>query len=136
MTQLDSEIPSWKDNLVRAERSLYDQVLFDSEIERAFVQGLEKDERVKLYVKLPHWFTVDTPIGKYNPDWAIVWEPRDEHGQPTGEELLYLVRETKENAELDELRPDEARKIRCGKRHFEDALRVNYAVVSSVDQLP
>lgn len=136
MTQFDSEIPSWKDNLVRAERSLYDQVLFDSEIERAFVQGLEKDERVKLYVKLPQWFTVDTPIGKYNPDWAIVWEPRDEHGQPTGEELLYLVRETKASAEPDKLRPAEAHKILCGKRHFEDALQVNYAVVSSVDQLP
>ena len=54
---------------------------------------------------------VDTPIGTYNPDGPIVMEPRDEHGQPTGEQLPYLVRETKATTDLDKLHPDEARKI-------------------------
>jgi type III restriction enzyme len=84
---------------------------------------------------LPGWFVVPTPIGEYNPDWAIVWQPHDEHGEATGEPLLYLVRETKSDTELEKLRPDEARKIRCGERHFREALGVNYAVVRRADEL-
>ena len=83
---------------------------------------LERRDDVKLYLKLPNWFIVPTPIGEYNPDWAIVMEQRDEHGRPADDQLLYLVRETKDTTNLNELRPDEARKIHCGARHFEDAL--------------
>ena len=66
------------------------------EVEKRFVEGLEKRDDVKLYLKLPRWFTVPTPVGNYNPDWAIVLEERDAHGQATDKPLLYLVRETKE----------------------------------------
>ena len=135
MTQLDIEIPGWEDYLWPAERSVYDLVVYDSEIERQFVEGLEHRDDVKLYLKLPAWFTVDTPIGEYNPDWAIVMEERDEHGQPTGEELLYLVRETKDTTNLAELRPDERRKVHCGERHFRE-LAVDYKVVTSAHELP
>jgi type III restriction enzyme len=114
---------------------VYDQVPFESEIERAFVEGLEKRDDVRLYLKLPAWFVVDTPIGTYNPDWAIVLEPRDEFGKPTGEQKLYLVRETKATSDLSKLRPDEAAKIRCGQRHFTDALGVNYRVVTDAREL-
>ena len=76
-----------------------------------------------------------TPIGEYNPDWAVVVEPRDAHGEPTGEQMLYLVRETNGTTNLDELRPDEARKIRCGEKHFKDALGVDYKVVKSAEEL-
>lgn len=131
MTQFE-DIPGWSDNLVPAEHSVYDNVIYESEIEKAFVEGLEHREDVKLYVKLPGWFTVPTPVGEYNPDWAIVLEPRDEFGKPSGEELLYLVRETKSSPDLEELRLDEARKIKCGVRHFRDALGVNYDVVSDI----
>lgn len=136
MTQFEAEIESWTDYLMPAEHSVYDQVIFDSETEKLFAEGLEKRDDVKLYLKLPGWFTVDTPIGTYNPDWAIVMEPRDEYGQATEEQLLYLVRETKDTTNLDALRPDEARKIRCGQRHFNDALKVSYRVVSSASELP
>jgi len=125
MTQFE-DIPGWSDNLVPAAHSVYDYVVYESGIEKAFVEGLERREDVKLYVKLPGWFTVPTPVGEYNPDWAIVLEPRDEFGKPTGEELLYLVRETKDTTDLAELRLDEARKIRCGERHFRETLRVDY----------
>jgi type III restriction enzyme len=135
MTQLDVEIPGWEDYLWPAERSVYDHVLYESEIERQFVESLEHRDDVKLYLKLPTWFTVDTPIGEYNPDWAIVMEERDEHGQPTGEELLYLVRETKDTTNLAELRPDERRKVLCGERHFRE-LRVDYKVVTAAYELP
>ena len=131
MSQLDIEIETWTEYLIPAKRSLYDHVVSDSEIEKDFVEGLEKRDDVKLYLKLPSFFTVQTPIGEYNPDWAIVLEPRDVHGDPTGEQMLYLVRETKSTTNLDELRPDEVRKVRCGEQHFKEALGVDYKVVTS-----
>ena len=109
--------------------------VFDSETERKFVEGLEKLDPVKLYVKLPAFFKVPTPIGSYNPDWAIVVEPRDSDGEPTGEQLLYLVRETKSSTKLNDLRPDEVRKIRCGIRLFKDVLGIDYKVVTKADNL-
>jgi type III restriction enzyme len=136
MTQLEEETENWLDYMIPANRSIYDHVVYDSEVEKSFVEGLEKRDDVKLYLKLPNWFTVLTPVGEYNPDWAIVMEERDEHGNPTDKPLLYLVRETKDTHVLDELRPDERRKIICGERHFKDALKVNYKVVTSVNELP
>lgn len=137
VTQFEAELDAWVDYLVPAKRaSLYDHVLFESEIERKFAQGLDDRDDVRLYVKLPKWFTVNTPIGEYNPDWAIVFEPRDSTGESTGERLLYLVRETKDPDWRTSLRPDERRKIYCGERHFRDALDGDYKVVSSASELP
>lgn len=135
MTHLDTEIESWEDYLIPAPHSVYDQVIYDSEVEKAFVKGLEKRDDVKLYLKLPKWFTVPTPVGYYNPDWAIVVEERDQFGEPINRPLLYLVRETKDTTHLDDLRPDERRKILCGKNHFQDALGVNYRVVTTSEEL-
>jgi restriction endonuclease len=67
----------------------------------------------------------------------VVLEPRDQFGRPTGEELLYLVRETKDSADLTRLRPEEAMKVRCGEKHFSGALGVPYRVVTrAADVLP
>jgi type III restriction enzyme len=134
MSQLIDEIPGWLDHLVAAERSVYDHIVWESNIEREFVEDLENDDRIKFYVKLPGWFTVDTPVGTYNPDWAIVMEDRDEHGDVT--ETLYLVRETKSDNWKTSLRPNEVRKIVCGERHFTGALGVSYRVVSKTGDLP
>ena len=130
MSQLDLEIETLAEYLIPAERSLYDPVICDSKNEKQFVEGLENRKDVKLYLKLPSFFKVPTPIGSYNPDWAIVVEDIDEFGQPTGKEKFYLVRETKDTINLDELRPDEKRKINCGKKHFGEALGVDYEVVN------
>lgn len=135
MRQLDAEIESWREYLIPAPHSVYDQVIYDSDVEKAFVAGLEKRDDVKLYLKLPRWFMVPTPIGNYNPDWAIVVEERDEHGQPANKPLLYLVRETKSTTDLDDLHPDERRKILCGASHFKEALGVDYRVVTTSDKL-
>ena len=135
MTQFEAEIESWKEYLEPAEKALYDQVIYESEVERQFVRDLERMKEVRLYVKLPRWFVVPTPIGEYNPDWAIVWQPHDEHGEPSGEPMLYLVRETKSTIEREALRPDERRKLRCGERHFREALGVSYKVVTNVREL-
>ena len=132
MTQF-TDIPGWEDNLVPSPHSIYDNTVFDSAIEKEFVEGLEHRDDVKLYVKLPGWFTVPTPIGEYNPDWAIVLEKKNEDDEI--EDVLYLVRETKGTRNLDELRPDEKRKILSGKKHFKDALGVNYEVVTTAQDL-
>ncbi len=135
MTQLDAEIESWNEYLIPAPHSVYDQVIYDSDVEKKFVEGLEKRDDVKLYLKLPRWFTVPTPVGNYNPDWAIVIEERDAFGQPANRPLLYLVRETKSTTDLDDLLPDERRKILCGESHFQEALGVDYRVVTTSDRL-
>ncbi len=136
MCQFETSIETWNDYLIPAKRSIYDKVIFDSETERKFVEGLEKLNPVKLYVKLPAFFKIPTPIGTYNPDWAIVVDPRDpDDRESMGEQLLYLVRETKSSTTPDDLRPDEVRKIRCSIRHFKDLLGVNYKVVTKADNL-
>lgn len=134
MTQLE-DIPTWKEYLIPAAHSVYDGVIYDSDVEKRFVEGLEKRDDVILYLKLPGWFKVSTPIGNYNPDWAIVMEDRDEFGEAQGKPLLYLVRETKDTTHLEELRADERRKILCGKSHFQHTLGVGYKVVSKVEEL-
>jgi type III restriction enzyme len=81
---------------------------------------------VKLFVKLPSWFKIDTPIGPYNPDWAFVTER---------EEKLYFVRETKSTLDSDERRTKENQKIACGRKHF-GTLGVDYDVVTSLADVP
>lgn len=138
-TQFAEEIQTWEDYLVPSEEiagvggtHLYDGVIWDSPtIEKPFAEGLERMANVKLYVKLPSWFTIDTPIGRYNPDWAIVMEDSE-----NVEERLYLVRETKGSLNLNDLRPDEKRKIICGRKHFGEALSTDYRVVTAPSQLP
>jgi len=91
------------------DKCLFDAVIFESSVEREFAQALDSREDVKCFVKLPRWFQIPTPLGTYNPDWAIV-----KHD----ETVIYLVRETKGSINLADLREIEAAKIRCGKKHF------------------
>ena len=141
-TLFDTQIETWADyNVPSTDRNgaggahIYDGVPFDSDtIEKPFIQALEKRKDVKLYIKLPSWFTVATPIGAYNPDWATVME--NPNG---GDNLLYLVRETKSTLDLNTLRPDEKRKILCGRQHFRDTLEMGprgYRVATEASQLP
>ncbi len=136
MAKLDTEIESWQQYLVPSPHSVYDHVIYDSEIERSFVEGLEHRNDVKVYLKLPPWFKVPTPVGDYTPDWAIVMEDLDVQGNPTGKPLLYLVRETKSSTWKTSLRPDERLKIVCGEHHFRGTLGVDYRVVTTANELP
>jgi len=120
----NEELISYLDAL-RVEKSVYEYVVYDSEVEREFAQKLDEREDIKLFVKLPGWFEIDTPVGKYNPDWAVL----KHDGQ-----ALYLVRETKGTRDFLKLRTAEADKVRCGQRHF-DALGVPFAVVVSADEV-
>ena len=122
----EEEIVGYLNNRLEVEKSVYDAVVYDSEIEREFAAKLDKREDIKLFVKLPGWFQIETPIGKYNPDWAIL-----KHDDT----VLYLVRETKGTKNFEKLRNSEAEKIRCGRRHFE-ALSVDFDVVVTASDLP
>lgn len=110
---------------LRVESSVYDYVVYDSEVERRFAQSLDQRTDIKLFVKLPAWFKIDTPVGTYNPDWAIV----KHDGQ-----ALYLVRETKSTRDFMKLRTAESDKVRCGMRHFE-SLGVPFDVVTRADEV-
>lgn len=107
-------------------KSMYEAVEYESQPESDFVDQLEADPEVVFYVKLPPDFKVPTPLGNYNPDWAVLLEERDVHGNPTGQKL-YLVQETKDTSNIYELDTEERRKVLCGKAHFE-TLGVCYKV--------
>jgi type III restriction enzyme len=101
-----------RDMLRDAHRSVYEHVLCDSEVERAFAAQLERHDAVKVYAKLPPWFKVPTPLGHYNPDWAVLV------ATPAGERL-YFVAETKGSLVASELRDDERVRSDYGRAHFE-----------------
>lgn len=100
-----------KNMLLDTQKSIYEHVVYDSTTERDFADGLEKNDAIKLYAKLPGWFKVPTPLGTYNPDWAVLVEE-------DGTQHLYFVVETKSSLFTDDLRDKESAKIECGKAHF------------------
>jgi len=107
------ELTGYLKNLLDARKSVYEQVVYDSDTEAAFADQLEKNTAIKVYAKLPGWFTVPTPLGGYNPDWAVLVEEE-------GQERLYFVVETKGTMLFaDALRPTEQAKIDCAREHFE-----------------
>jgi type III restriction enzyme len=110
---------------LQVQKSIYDYVVYESEVEREFARRLDQRNDIRLFVKLPDWFKVETPVGTYNPDWAIV-----KHDDDT----IYLVRETKGTKDFLKLRSTEADKVRCGQRHFE-ALGVPFAVAVTADDV-
>jgi len=114
------ELEGYLEDMVEVEnkdKTLYDHILVESDVERRFANELEHNEDVKFYFKLPFWFKIETPIGTYNPDWAIVFE---------NDKRIYFVAETKGTSRLDDLAPDEQYKIKCGKRHFENFRDVEF----------
>lgn len=115
------ELYGYLTNTVPVANSIYEEVVFDSNIERAFAYAMSARTDIKLCVKLPPWFLVKTPIGTYNPDWAIVMEH---------EQKVCLVRETKGTLDVEALPPDERDRVKCGGKHF-GALGVDFAVVTA-----
>lgn len=122
----EEEIISYLNSRLEVQKSVYDAVVYDSELERQFAEKLDQREDIKLFVKLPKWFLIDTPLGKYNPDWAIL-----KHDDT----VLYLVRETKGTKNYEKLPHNkEAEKLRCGRKHFE-AIGADYDVVTAAEEV-
>ena len=118
----------------KLQRHIYDYVLTDSNVERAFVKELDASNEVVVYAKLPRGFLIPTPVGDYNPDWAISFkEGSVKH--------IYFVAETKGSMSTMELREIERSKIKCARKFFEDLNRryapenVKYDVVDSFGKL-
>lgn len=112
-------------------KTIYENFIpLDSGTESQFAKDCETSEQIKFYFKLPSWFKIPTPIGNYNPDWAIVFED---------DKKIYFVAETKETGtpqvDLSKLSPDEQLKIKCGKAHFNEFDEVEYRVINKVSQL-
>ena len=117
-------------NAMQAERHLYDHIIYDSKNEKDFATELDKSEEVAVYVKLPSGFYINTPVGKYNPDWAIAFnEGKVKH--------IYFVAETKGNLSSMQLRKIEELKVHCAKEHFKkiSSDTVKYEVVDSYEAL-
>ena len=106
------EIVAYMKNLKESQKSVTNFVICDSEIEKKFVEEFDKNDNVKLFAKLPPNFKINTPVGSYNPDFAIVVEVE-------GEERLYFVLESKGSDLEEDRRGKENQKIKCAKRHFE-----------------
>ena len=116
---------------LRSTKSLYDLVVVDSQgVEKRFAEELEQQEMVEVYTKLPRGFYISTPMGKYNPDWAIAFrEGSVKH--------IYFVVETKGSEDVTQLREVEQNKIECARRHFASISdsTVKFDVVSSYSTL-
>jgi len=127
----ENELKGYIGNMLQnTEKAVYEHVVYDSETERDFATALENNNAIKVYAKLPGWFKVPTPLGSYNPDWAVLVDA-------DGKERLYFVIETKSSLFNDDLRDKESAKIECGKAHFK-ALAVGdspakYMVATSAD---
>ncbi|MDU2239228.1 MAG: restriction endonuclease subunit R [Paenibacillus sp.] len=117
-------------NAIAVEKHIYDYVVTDSKIERAFAKELDTSKEVHIYAKLPRGFYIPTPVGDYNPDWAIVFKEGDvKH--------IYFIAETKGSLDSMELREVEKAKIECARRHFAklNSDQLKYDVVNSYERL-
>lgn len=117
-------------NAMKANKHLYDHIVYDSTNEMKFAKQLDIADKVAVYVKLPDGFYISTPVGKYNPDWAIAFhEGEVKH--------IYFVAETKGSMKSMDLRDVEKAKIHCAKEHFKkiSSDQVVYDVVNGYDEL-
>lgn len=117
-------------NAMKAKKHLYDHIVYDSTKERDFATKLDTSTDVAVYVKLPDGFYISTPVGHYNPDWAIAfYEGSVKH--------IYFVAETKGSLSSMQLRLIEKSKIHCAREHFKaiSSDKVVYDVVDSYKSL-
>jgi type III restriction enzyme len=127
------ELTGYLKNMLPANKAVYEYVVYDSDgVEKGFAEDLERNDAVKVYAKLPGWFRIPTPLGTYNPDWAVLVEVE-------GTEKLYFVVETKSSLFDEDLRDKESAKIKCGKAHFEalsvDENPATYIVARNIEDL-
>ncbi|HEY8659314.1 MAG TPA: DEAD/DEAH box helicase family protein [Hanamia sp.] len=125
----DNDLEIYLDNFTHIvsdpDKTIYENYIpLDSTVENNFAKDCESSENIDFYFKLPFWFKIDTPIGSYNPDWAIVKK---------GEKRIYFVAETKSSGQ--ELRGSEEMKVKCGRKHFREFEGVKFEQVSKVVDL-
>lgn len=119
------------ENAMASKKSLYDLVVVDSKVEMHLAEALENQDMVQVYTKLPRGFYINTPMGHYNPDWAVVFK------EDSGVKHIYFIAETKGSVIEADLRDVEKAKIACAQKHFQSigASDVQYDIVDSWDTL-
>jgi type III restriction enzyme len=111
--------------VTKKDKTIYSNLVpLDSNVEYAFARDCEERDDIEFYFKLPHWFKINTPIGTYNPDWALIKK---------NEKTVYFIAETKSAGQ--ELRVTEKQKIKCGLAHFNEFEEVEFKQVASVGDL-
>jgi len=125
---------SLADDMLEMKKHIYQYVKTDSKVERAFAQELDSDgSQVVVFAKLPNGFKIPTPVGNYNPDWAIVFDEKDvKH--------IYFIAETKGSMSTMQLKEIEKKKIEYAKKHFEllskeSGTEIAYNVVDNYQSL-
>jgi len=109
----------------KKDKTIYSNLCpLDSNVEYEFARECESRDDIEFYFKLPFWFKIKTPIGNYNPDWALIKK---------NEKTVYFVAETK--SEGQELRTSEKRKVKCGRAHFKEFDDVKYRQIATVGEL-
>ena len=129
--ELEVYLNDFSFKITDSSKTIYENVVpLDSGVESQFAQDCETSDQIKFYFKLPNWFKIPTPIGNYNPDWALVFED---------DKKIYFVAETKDTGtpavDLSKLSADEQLKIKCGQAHFQEFEALSYKVVNKVGQL-
>jgi type III restriction enzyme len=117
-------------NAIAVEKHIYDYVVTDSKLEKNFAEKLDASQEVHVYAKLPRGFSIPTPVGNYNPDWAIAFNEGDvKH--------IYFIAETKGSMSSLELRGVEKAKIECARKHFAklNTGQLKYDVVDTYEHL-
>lgn len=125
----EKEIEAYRENLYQVknlEKTLYNYIEFQSNVEKQFAEDCESNVQVEFYIKLPHWFVINTPIGKYNPDWALIFK---------NDEKIYFVAETKYTLDPQKLYSSENYKIKCGEKHFNEFDDVKYQPLEKLHEL-
>ncbi len=127
----DEEVEAYTSNLykiVRPEKTIADHIIIDSmsDVEKKFAEYCERNDNVEFFIKLPDWFVIQTPIGEYTPDWALIYKD---------ESRVYFVTETKSTTDLNLLRPQEKMKIKCGAAHFAEFPEVKFRHVKDAAEL-
>ncbi|PKN28129.1 MAG: restriction endonuclease subunit R [Deltaproteobacteria bacterium HGW-Deltaproteobacteria-22] len=127
------ELSGYLRNLLVTKKSATEEIVYDSQVEADFARGLESNTAVRVYAKLPGWFSIPTPLGGYNPDWAVLVETENQ-------QRLYFVVETKGSLFVEDLRQQEQGKIACGRAHFHaleahEGSAARYVVASTVEDL-
>jgi len=129
--ELEVYLNNFSFKVTDSSKTIYEEFMpLDSGVESKFARDCETSDQIKFYFKLPNWFKIPTPIGNYNPDWALVFEDDNK---------IYFVAETKDTGtpqvDLSKITGDEQMKIKCGKAHFNEFTDLKYKVVNKVGQL-
>jgi type III restriction enzyme len=125
----EKELDGYKEYLYKVkndQKTLYNYIPYQSDVEEKFAEDCESNENIEFFIKLPNWFTINTPVGTYNPDWALIYK---------NDQRIYFVAETKYSLDPQKRYSSENYKIKCGEKHFAEFEGVTYKALKELKEL-